>query len=298
MNNFTIKDIELLSGIKAHTLRIWEQRHGLCFSKRKKSLHRYYDNEDLKQILRISYLYHLGYKISKIALLSVDDINTLATSNIKPHEYDKYINLMIESSLDYDQAAFEKITHTAFLHLGFEQTVLNVFYPYMEKIGLLWVTDHVIPAQEHFSSYLIQKEIILATDKLNNTAVDNITILIFSPEGERHEIPLLVTRYLFKKQRIKTIYFGVDTSLDELRHYCSCKKVTHLYCHKVINFLHKKPEDFIHCMQEKFPNKKILLSGPALHHHINTSKNVQVLHSIDELQQILKVMVSGNDNMV
>ena len=292
MNNFTIKDIEILSGIKAHTLRIWEQRHGLRFCKRKQSLHRYYDNDDLKQILRISYLYHLGYKISKIASLSGDDINTLATTNIKPNDYDKYINLMIEASLDYDQPAFEKIMHTAFLHMGFEQTVTQVFYPYMEKIGLLWITDHVIPAQEHFSSFLIRKEIIVATDKLNNTTADNFSVLIFSAEGERHEIPLLVVKYLFKKHGIKTVYFGVDTSLRELQQYCDCKKVTHLYCHKVINFLHKKPEDFVGELMKKFPNKKVLLSGPALHNIIPTSENVQVFRSINELEKVLKEMVS------
>lgn len=292
MNHFTIKDIEILSGIKAHTLRIWEQRHGLRFCKRKQSLHRYYDNEDLKHILRISYLYHLGYKISKIASLSVDDINTLTTTNIKPNDYDKHINLMIEASLDYDQPAFEKITHSAFLHLGFEQTVIHVFYPYMQKIALLWITDHMIPAQEHFSSFLIRKEMIVATDKLSNASIENFTVLIFSSEGERHEIPLLVAKYLFKKHGIKTIYFGVDTPLTAIQLYCNNKKATHLYCHKVINFLHKKPEDFISELTKKFPDKTILLSGPALHNVTTTSETVQVLRSVSELEKILKEMVS------
>src|SRR5438105_12129127 len=123
MNNFTIKDIERLSGIKAHTLRIWEQRHGLCFCKRKESLHRYYDNEDLKQILRIAYLYHHGYKISRIATFSKDEIKKLATTNSGENNYDIFINQMIEASIDYDQPRFEKIIHNALLHLGFEKAI-------------------------------------------------------------------------------------------------------------------------------------------------------------------------------
>src|SRR6478672_1605934 len=109
MNNFSIKDIERLSGIKAHTLRIWEQRHGLCFCKRKESQHRFYDNEDLKQILRIAYLYHNGYKVSRIASLSPEEIKKLANTSMGDNVEDLVINQMIEASIDYDQPKFENI---------------------------------------------------------------------------------------------------------------------------------------------------------------------------------------------
>src|SRR3954469_3183685 len=102
MNNFSIKDIERLSGIKAHTLRIWEQRHGLSFCKRKESQHRYYDNEDLKQILRVAYLYHNGYKVSKIARLLPEEIKQLAQQKLGDLPHQLLINQLVEASLDYD----------------------------------------------------------------------------------------------------------------------------------------------------------------------------------------------------
>ena len=289
MNNFSIKDIERLSGIKAHTLRIWEQRHNIQLCKRKESLHRYYDNEDLKQILRISYLYHQGYKISKIANLSKDEINKLATTGSGENNYDIFINQMIEASIDYDQPRFEKIINNALLHLGFEKTVVKVFYPFMEKIGLLWITEHVIPAQEHFSSYLIQKKILVAIDGLEPVPFENgRVVLIFSPEGELHETPLLVIQYIMKKHKISSVYFGSDVSLAELEYYCKNKIVTHLYFHMITNFLAKETEEYINYLVERFPGKKILASGPALHDATADFANVRILRSLNEMLEVYR----------
>ncbi|MEJ7740779.1 MAG: MerR family transcriptional regulator [Chitinophagaceae bacterium] len=285
MNHFSIKDIERMSGIKAHTLRIWEQRHGLRFCKRKASLHRYYDNEDLKQILRIAYLYHNGYKISRIATLSPDEVKSLAITSIGDNSYDIFINQMIEASIDYDQPRFERVIHNALLHLGFERTVVNVFYPFMEKIGLLWITDHVIPAQEHFSSYLIQKRIIIAIDGLDIIAKDNDQIvLIFSPEGELHEIPLLVMQYILRKHGIKTVYLGCNICLKELVYYCKHKPVTHLYFHLITNFIHKEPEEYLKCLQENLGSKNIIASGPALRDVLVTG--IRIIRSLEEMMEM------------
>src|ERR1700712_3002086 len=103
MHHFTIRDIENLSGIKAHTLRMWEQRYGLCVCKRKESLHRYYDGEDLKHILRIAYLYHNGYRISRIVQLSADEILRLSSKKTGQDEYALMVNQLVEAGLDYNQ---------------------------------------------------------------------------------------------------------------------------------------------------------------------------------------------------
>src|SRR3982751_3024072 len=184
MNNFSIKDIERLSGIKAHTLRIWEQRHGLLLCKRKESQHRYYDNEDLKQVLRIAHLYHNGYKVSKIAKLSPEDIKKLANVGSSENSYGILINQLVEASIDYDQPRFVSIIDTTMLQLGFEKSIVHVFYPFFEKIGLLWMTEHVLPAQEHFSSYLIQNKIIASIDAIEQPVKGNSRVIIFSPSGE------------------------------------------------------------------------------------------------------------------
>lgn len=160
MNRFTIKDIENLSSIKAHTWRIWEQRYNIAIPQRKDSNHRFYDNENLKQILRISYLYRSGMKISKIAKLPPEEMKQMALRNLMKDEANEfYIKEMIEASVDFDEERFESNFIEAINRMGIEETILNVFYPYQERIGVLWLTDHVIPAQEHFTSILSGKKL-------------------------------------------------------------------------------------------------------------------------------------------
>jgi DNA-binding transcriptional MerR regulator len=295
MNNFSIKDIERLSGIKAHTLRIWEQRHGLSFCKRKESQHRYYDNDDLKRVLRIAFLYHQGYKISRIAMLSEDQINELAHGSLAEHNFDIFINQMVEASLDYDQPRFEKIIHNALFHFGFERSLTRVFYPFMEKIGLLWITNHIIPAQEHFSSYLVQKRILAEIEALERgTLKEEITVALFCPEGEFHEIPLLVIFYLFKKHGIHTVYFGANTSVDKLEYYCRYKPVTHLCLHLITNFSSKEPEEYLTCLAQKFPGKKILASGPVFQDIKSSYPHAHILRSLEEFMEIHKKILVSN----
>jgi DNA-binding transcriptional MerR regulator len=284
MNKFSIRDIEMLSGIKAHTFRIWEQRHGLCFCKRKDSQHRYYDNEDLKAVLRIAYLYHRGYKISRIANLSEDDILELTTVNMDAQNCDVSIQQLVEAALDYDQLRFEKILQHAILRFGFEKSILQVFYPFLEKTGLLWVTGHLVPAQEHFSTGLIQQKIMVAIDRLGAVRTDQEdTILIFAPPGEMHEIPLLVALYHFKKHGFKTIYFGVNAPLPQLEYYCIHRKISHLFLHSLTNFSNKESGDYVQCLLHKFPGVKIIASGPVFKNTQLNSPLVKIANTVEEL---------------
>src|SRR5260221_12743693 len=163
MNAFTIRDIENLCGIKAHTLRIWEQRYQLLCPKRKAGTHRIYDNNDLKCLLRIAFLYHHGHKISAIARM--DDKErcqlTLALGR-SSDSYEIFINQLTEASIDFDQDMFDRILHNVILHMGFEKAITRVVYPFLDRIGLLWLTGNVIPAQEHFASALIAKKMLVA----------------------------------------------------------------------------------------------------------------------------------------
>lgn len=188
MNKFTIKDRENLSTIKAHTWRIWEQRYNIAIPQRKDSNHRFYDNENLKQILRISYLYRSGLKISKIAKLTPEEMNRMALRNLYKDETNEfYIKEMIEASLDFDEERFERNFVEAINSRGLEETIINVFYPYQERIDVLWLTDHVIPAQEHFTSNIIRQKIIAAIDQLKPVSTnENKLIALYTPEEEQH----------------------------------------------------------------------------------------------------------------
>jgi len=267
MNQFTIRDIENLCGIKAHTLRIWEQRYKLFVPKRKESRHRIYDNEDLKELLRISYLYHHGYKVSRIADMNCEEIRCAVSSSCGSNDdHDLVIHQLIEASIDFDKERFDKIINSLVIRIGLEKAILYVFYPFLQRIGLLWMTNNVIPAQEHFCSHIIRKKIICAIDGLDmhsTKPANGPVVLIFSPTGEFHEIPLLAANYFLKKNNIRTIYFGVNLSLDCLCDYLQNHDADYIFTHIIT---HMKDCDIFHYLENisgRFPSKKIFVAGAA-----------------------------------
>ncbi|HEY4286020.1 MAG TPA: MerR family transcriptional regulator [Puia sp.] len=286
MNVFTIRDIENLCGIRAHTLRAWEHRYQLHIPKRKAGNHRFYDNEDLKHLLRIAFLYHNGYKISRLAQLDEKEITRLALKVPQPGgANDIFINQLIEASLDFDQELFDRTLHNIVLHMGFEKAITQVVYPFLQKIGLLWLTGNVVPAQEHFASALITRKLLIAINGLESHLPSRQQILLFTPKGEFHEIPLLYMRYLMKKNGLSTVYFGKDASLEELRYYCSQKEVTHLYLHLVTHLLRCEPEQHVKKMLENFPDQQIVISGNVGTGVYTADPRVRLLKTPEEMQE-------------
>lgn len=284
MNHFTIKDIENLCDIKAHTLRIWEQRYELFTPKRKKSLHRIYDNEDLKELLRISFLYHSGHKISKIAALTPEEIQQLVEkSSLQKNNQEAYVHQLIEAGIDFDQEKFEQIINSVIQQVGLERCIIELFYPFLQRIGLLWMTNNVIPAQEHFSSHIICKKIIMAIDGLKNIDENLPAILVFTPAGEFHEIPLLAANYFLRKYNNRTVYFGINVQQQSVEYYLQHQPVSCIYTHVITKLTEDGTENYINWLCKKFPDKNITLSGPAGKCIAQTPANLRIIRSVDEM---------------
>jgi DNA-binding transcriptional MerR regulator len=289
MNQFSIRDIENLCGIKAHTLRIWEQRYNLFTPKRKEGRHRVYDNDDLRELLRISFLYHKGHKISRIAELGPAQVHELVEQScIKDGDHSLFIHQLIEAGLDFDEQKFEKIVNCLVLRVGLEKSIQEVFYPFLERIGMLWMTNHVIPAQEHFVSHIIRKKIILATDGLEIADSGRPPVLIFAPGGEFHEIPLLTANYFFRKYRNRTVYFGANVSMESLQYYLQQHPVSCLYAHIITLLNDTCLDEYMLSLSRQFPDKKIILSGPAARSLNDQPANLNILCSLDEMIALAK----------
>ncbi len=301
MSDFTIRDIENLCGIKAHTLRIWEQRYRICCPKRKAGNHRLYDNEDLKYLLRIAFLYHHGHRISRLAQLTEEEISGLAMKIPQGGGVNEiFINHLVEASLDLDPEAFDRVLHNVILHMGFEKAITQVVDPFLTKMGVLWLTGNVIPAQEHFASALITKKLMVAINGLDSpvprgagTGVGGAPggggsgeryILLYTPKGEMHEIPLLYMRYLMKKNAQSTVYFGANVCMEDLKCYCGHRPVTHLYFHLVTNLLRCEPDQYLNKLTELFPGKEIVISGCFGKAVQGNYPRVRILKSLDEMQ--------------
>lgn len=289
MHQFTIKDIEHFTGIKAHTLRIWEQRYRLFTPKRKATNHRIYDNDDLKVLLRIAYLYHHGVKISRIASLSEAEQKRLSLELAgKSGTKDIHVRDLITATLDYDQERFEHTFQLAQQQCGFERCITDVIYPFLERTGVLWLTGHVAPAQEHFSSFIIRKKIMVAIDGLPLNYRSSSHYLLFLPEGEYHEIPLLYVQYLLKKYQLMVTNFGANTQLRHLVDFTLTRGITHIYTY-ISHYTRLPARELMLRLSAYFPTVRILLSGPpVLHLQPPLPANVQLVDNLPYVQHLLK----------
>jgi len=218
VGNYSIKDIERISGIKAHTLRIWEKRYGIIEPKRTETNIRFYTNEELKKILNISILNNYGIKISKIVGLSGEELHRKVIE-ISTEEVEESLQIesLVIAMVEVDESRFEKILANCTLRLGFEQTVLNIIYPFFKKVGILWQAGAINPAQEHFISNLIRQKLIVAIDSQGMMVKEGAKrFLLFLPEGELHELGLLFYSYLIQKAGHKVIYLGQSVPLADV----------------------------------------------------------------------------------
>ncbi|WP_179334683.1 MerR family transcriptional regulator [Winogradskyella costae] len=229
MNNikdrFSIKDLENLTGIKAHTIRIWEKRYNLLEPKRTETNIRYYDLESFQKLLNVSYLNNNGYKISKIATIESQQIPQLVReiateTNIESHA----INAFKLSMLNFDQALFYKTYDSLYNEKSFEDIFYDIFIPLLTEIGLLWQTNTITPAHEHFVSTLIRQKILISTEKLQSQQIikSNKTFVLYLPDNEIHELGLMFINHEIVRLGYRSIFLGQSipiTSLLELKNY-------------------------------------------------------------------------------
>lgn len=211
MGKYSIKELERLSGIKAHTIRIWEKRYKIVEPRRTQTNIRFYSDDDLKKIINVSALRGHGFKISQIAGLSPDRLHrqvlelTASQSTAEP-----FIEQMIVSMIDLEEERFDKLFLTLTLRFGFERTMLEVVYPFLERIGVLWQTNNITPAQEHFISHLIRQKLMVAIDSQPPPRQGAGRVVLFLPEHELHEIGLLFCCYLCRLAGLRTCYLGAS----------------------------------------------------------------------------------------
>lgn len=290
---YSIKDLEKLSGIKAHTIRIWEQRYDIIQPGRTQTNIRYYTDDDLKLILNIALLNKNGIKISKIAKMDDEEImeKVAAISEIN-FENDVQLDALTLSMIEMDEYKFDRIISTNIQQLGFERTMIEVIYPFLDKLGLLWLTGSINPVQENFMGYLIRQKIIVA---INNEPIaqgrDVPKFLIYLPEGEEQELSLLFMHYLLKSRKFKVIYIGKYISLSDLKDAYQIHQPDFIY--SIISEKVSKPplKEYIEILSDSFPKTKVLLSGyQVLKENIQSSGNRKVLNNLEETITFLNTL--------
>lgn len=225
-STFSIKNLENLSGIKAHTLRIWEKRYNLLEPERTDTNIRRYSLESLKKLLNVTLLYNHGFKISKIACLESDEIPELVRSiALKSNSEQVSINAFKLAMINFDYELFDANYLEISQHHDFEYIFLNMFLPLMRELGILWQTGAISPSHEHFITHLVKQKIHLQTETLQREKPrreDHPPFVLFLPENEIHELGILYLNYLILSKGFRTIFLGQSlqsSSLETLYTY-------------------------------------------------------------------------------
>lgn len=283
---YSISDLEKLTGIKAATLRAWEQRYEIVTPKRTSTNIRYYLDDDLRHLLNVALLNKNGLKISKIAKMPAEEraerVASLSSISVSA---DTQLDAMTLATVEMDEFKFGHIVDTNIRQRGIEETMLKVIYPFLEKLGVLYFTGSVNPVQESFIGNLIRQKIIAAINDITPPRTKKgPTFALYLPDGERQELSLLFMSYLLRKRNVHTIYLGGDISVADLNDFYRFQQPDFLFTIISNAYIHEPVEQHVAGVLEACPKSTLLLTGyQASMHDFSNTERLEVVQGLDAM---------------
>jgi DNA-binding transcriptional MerR regulator len=293
MAYYSIRDLEKLTGIKAHTIRIWEQRYQLISPARTETNIRFYTDDNLRHLFNIALLNKQGLKISHIAKLHPEEVNARATDIAQNGSgQNAHIDSLTLAMIDLDEAAFDRVYTAYHWEHGFERTMLEVIYPFLDKLNVLWLTNSVSAAHERFISSLIRRKLMTAIDQEPlHVNRDAETFLLYSPEGDAQELTLLFMHYLLRSRQHRVIYLGTNTTLGDLRDACQTLKPNYIFTILQEPLARQSVQNYVDHASSCASSSQLLLTGAQM--FVNPVKlplNVKVLNGLPDTLQFLDAL--------
>jgi MerR family transcriptional regulator, light-induced transcriptional regulator len=284
MAEYKIRDLEILTGIKAHTLRIWEKRYGLVQPDRTDTQIRTYTDQELTTLLNIALLNKNGLKISKIAEMSSEELTNKVCEIKNDPVSDGSTEMLVLALLELDEFLFHKTFDDLTEKHGMVKTFSNYIIPFLDRIGIMWQVGTINPAQEHFMSILIRQKLIVSIDRLPIIEDSKEKVMLFLPEHEWHEIGLLFYNYSLRSRNIKTIYLGQSVPYDSVIECIEKLKPTTLISSWVTSVDPTFMKHYFEDLKRHFPDLKILAGGFQMsEHHTQLSHLVEPISSAADL---------------
>ena len=287
MGNYKISDLSNLSGVKAHTIRAWEQRYEILTPLRTETNIRYYNDRQLRKLLNVVSLVNAGNKISSIGKLSDSDfsnqISSLLSTGSSEVKEEIIINQLISSGLSYEEASFEKAFSRSILNFGWVGTYQKVLDPMLVKIGYLWTMSELTVSQEHFVTSLVKQKILSATESLPQPSKPSKKWILYLPEGEIHDIGLLIAHYALKKRGDEVIYLGKNVKKENL-----LEVIKSVLPSRVLSFIVKHSQEnlvnsYLSEINDKHQNLSCLLCcNQSYKEKLKLFKNQEVISSFDD----------------
>ena len=295
MNYFSISQLARYSGIKPHTIRMWEQRYNALTPNRSEGNTRYYDNQQLRRLLNIASLLESDYKVSELCSMPDKKLFSLVeelpgkAADSRVNEF--FVLQLIGAGMNYDEVNFDKIFSHCLLKYGINETYLKVIYPMLHRVGIMWTTNALEPAAEHFISNLVRQKLFTVIDSLPAAKTTEDSWLLFLPENEFHEIGLLFANFLIRQSGRKVIYLGANVPLESL--FVAVKETSsqNVLLFLAHNDLPGVTQDYLNDLSLFFGDKKIYVAGDSsFFKEIKTGENIHWLSSPQKLEQLLMVI--------
>lgn len=292
MRQYAIKDLERISGVKAGTIRIWEQRYNLLQPMRTVTNIRYYQDNDLKKLLNVSMLLEKGMRISKIGQFDDSELKKMVSEFIQDGESlseqtEFYIQAMLLAMLELDEARFNNLFEKSVNETGFLPTITEFIYPFLVKIGMMFITDEVNIGQEHFISCLIRQKIIAGIDDLPTQipTKHSYKYVLFLPEGESHEIGLILANYILRSRGYQVIYLGQNVPARDVQQIVEEGKPSHILSIFTASRTPLEYENMLKNYDKAFPDTRIIYSGLSYYRdkmNWQPSKNVKIINGVSD----------------
>jgi DNA-binding transcriptional MerR regulator len=286
MSQYSIRDLEQLSGIKAHTLRIWEQRYKILVPQRSDTNIRTYSDHELKLLLNISTLKDHGYKISEIAKLKEEDLRKEVFSlSDKQMQFSDHIQALTIAMIDIDEETFEITINKNISTHGIMKTMINIVYPFLTKIGILWLSGSIGPSQEHFITNLIRQKIVVEIDKLpTNYDPKAEKVVVYTPEGEYHEIGILFAYFIFKNMGKRVVYLGQSLPFDEVKFIIEKENPSFVFSAFTSFSTPQDVQNYVTKIGTTFHYQTIYLTGmQVVGQKLDLTENIKVINTVQEL---------------
>lgn len=293
MNMFSISQLEQYSGIKAHTIRIWEKRYNALKPLRSEGNTRYYDNSQFRRLLNISSLINSGYKVSELCRMTdlqlFKQIEKNLNSYLGQDDIEHYsISQLITAGILFDENHFDKIFSHCLLRYNLKTIYIKIIYPMLDRIGLMWASDALPPAQEHFISNLIRQKFSSAIDLVPKTSSPKGSWLLFLPENEFHEIGLLFAHYLIKISGKKVYYFGANVPNENLTQTIKIINPDNLLFFLVHYDRPENAQQYVNSLIRNFKKQKIHIAGNKnLIENLSLGKEIKWHQSIEDFEREL-----------
>lgn len=293
--NYSIKDLEILTDIKSHTIRIWEKRYGILDPDRTDTNIRFYNNDDLTKLLNVSLLNKQGYKISKIAAMSEAQRRKLILESISPTENVDIINGLIVGMIELDENQLHLMISQAISSIGFERAISEIIFPFFNRIGVMWQAGAINPAQEHFVTHLVRQKVISATDQLQyHPNPDLPKILLFLPDKELHELSLLLYNYALRARGFATVYLSQAVPINTIERITEITKPDAIICTLTNPLDEVEIENILKYLNTSFTGPAYL-SGKIIHDYQGiVDKNVVRFNALQDLLEHLNSLSLKN----